>query len=495
MDVGQVAQRTRRGISWNLLGAVSTNAMRIVAIAVLGRALTSDDFGVVAVAISVNAILFAIRDIGVGQALVQRKQLTPEHLTTAFALSLYLGVALSVALLFAAPLIGDAYGIPASVDVVRALGLLFVLRGVSATSRFVCQRDLRFRTIAIIDALAFALGSAASIALAVGGMGPWALVIGYLVEEGIATGAYLWVSPPPWSLAMHRDRLRELMSFGAGQTVGQIAGIIATYGDNFVVGKVRGSGALGYYTRAYELIKFPSTVFAIVVGNVLFPAFSRLQDERDHLATSFRRVTFVNALVLLPASAALIVLAPEMIRVLVGRGWDDAVIPFQILAATMLLRTQQKLGAIVAQAAGAVNGVAIAYIVYMVAVVGGAALSIRWGIPGVATTTSIAIAIVSAECTFLAMQVSRLPLSAVLGAHAPGLLLAVMTAAIAWPVAHVLRTAGLPAAGVLAIVGALSVVLCAIAVLVLARRGSGDFAWLNQELDRLRRRGKTAPHR
>ncbi len=88
----------RRGISWNLVGAISTNAMRLAAMVVLGRMVTSDDFGVVAAAVSVIAILHSVRDIGIGQALIQRKELEPAHVTTAFAVSTYLGLALALLL-------------------------------------------------------------------------------------------------------------------------------------------------------------------------------------------------------------------------------------------------------------------------------------------------------------------------------------------------------------------------------------------------------------
>ena len=65
--------------------------------------------------------------------------------------------------------------------------------------------------------------------------------------------------------------------------------------------------------------------------------------------------------------------------------------PFRILAVTMLLRTTQKVGGLVASAAGAVGGVAKAYTLYMICVIGGAALSIRWGIAGVACSTGLSI--------------------------------------------------------------------------------------------------------
>ena len=483
-----VGRQTRRGISWNFAGAVVINGMRVVVLVVLGRALTSTDFGIVAAAVSVNVVVYGIRDIGLGPALIQRKQLDDEHLTTAFAVTTYLGLVLTVGLFVFAPEIGRLYGIPESVDVMRAMGLLFGLRNLAATSRMMCHRAMNFRAIAIVDALSFTVGSTVAMVAAVLGAGPWALVLGYLIEELISTGAFLKLSPPRWSLRVDRRRLRELMSFGGGQTLAQIASVGATYGDNFVVGGALGATQLGFYTRAYDLIKMPSFVFDAIVGSVLFPAFSQLQDDRPALAVSFRRVAFVNALVLLPMSAALVVLAPETIALILGDKWDGAVVPFQILAVTMLLRTSQKLGSIVAQAGGLVNGVAIATVIYMVIVIGGAAISIRWGIGGVACSTAIAITVISCMCNYLAMQVSGLPLHTLVAAHGPGLALAGLVVAVTAPAAHALRATDL-APWVIFVGGAITSVLASLAVVaVWVKRGRGDFSWLGQELARVRRR-------
>jgi O-antigen/teichoic acid export membrane protein len=488
-----IGHKTRRGISWSFAGAVTTNGMRFVVLTVLGRALTSTDFGVVAAAVSVNVIVYGIRDLGIGQALVQRKQLDPAHVSTAFAVSVYLGLALSVLLFLGAPLIAAFYGIRESVDVIRVLAFVFFgLRSFGTTSRMLCQRAMNFRLIAIVDATAFTIGSIVSIACALAGAGPWALVAGYLVEELISAALYLAYSPPRFSLAVDLARLRELLDFGIGQSVTQSTNVVATYGDNFVVGHALGAASLGYYSRAYDLIKFPSMVFDAIVGNVLFPAFSRLQDDRDNLAAAFRRVAFVNALVLLPASALIIVAAPEAIRIVMGAGWDSVVLPFRILAVTILLRTNLKLGGILAQAAGAVNAVAAAYAVYMVVVVGGALVTIRWGIAGVAVSTAFAITSVSTHCCLLAMRVSGLALRRFLGAHVPGLVAGAGVALTTWPVSEALRARGAPAWLVLVVaVTAAAAVTIALAGVWLVRK-RGDFAWLAEELNRIRRR-RAAP--
>lgn len=483
----------RKGISWTFASQVATNVIRIAVIAILARILDSADFGVVAAAVSVNVILYSIRDVGISTAIVQRRDIEPGHLKTAFAVSTYIGLAFSALLFVAAPLIAKVYGLDGSTGVLRAMGALFSLLGVSAVSRSMLTRAMDFRAIATIDAVAFAGGAITTVTLAVCGAGPWALVGGYLLEELLTSGLFLAAAPPLVSFRIERARLRELMTVGVGQTIVQIAGILATYGDNFVVGRMLGARALGFYTRAYDLIKYPSTVFGNIVGAVLAPAFARLQDDRPALAKNFRRMLFINALILLPASGALFVLAPEAIRILMGPKWDPAVLPFRVLTLTMLSRTTLKLGAIVATAAGAVNGVAIAYVIYMVAVIGGALVAIQWSIVGVATTTAIAITLTAALLCFIAMKISTLSFRALVAAHVPGLTMTVAVVAVAWPLAEVLRGQALPAALVFGLVGALAVaVSLGVLALWMARR-TEDLAWLGEELRRLVRRRAKRP--
>jgi O-antigen/teichoic acid export membrane protein len=494
-DSASLPRQVRRGISWNLVGAVSTNAMRILVVVVLGRVLDSHDFGVVAAALSVIAILHMVRDLGIGPALIQRREIAPGHVATAFAASTYLGAALAGLIFATAPLIGRLYHSPECVELLRALAAIFVLRGLATTSQMMCQRAMNFRAVALIDTLAYSAGSLASIALALAGLGPWSLAIGYLIEEVASTAAFLVLHRPPFTLRIDRARLRELLGFGTGQTLFQIVNIIATQGDNIVVGHALGAAALGYYSRAYDLIKLPGAVFTNIVGNVLFPAFSRLQDDRARLGAAFRRILFVNALVLIPASALLVVLAPEAIRILMGPRWGEAVLPFQILALVMVMRVSYKVGVVVASAAGAVYPLALVNVLYAVCVIAGAALTIAWGIPGVAASTAASIAVMYLACAWLGMQRCDLRWRSFFAAHGPGLALGALLAAGAWPAASALRAAGLPAAATLAIIAVLGGAAAVAIIAVWLRRGRGDFAWLGGELAGIRNRlrGRAAP--
>ncbi|HTJ45670.1 MAG TPA: lipopolysaccharide biosynthesis protein [Kofleriaceae bacterium] len=481
----RVGKGTRRGIAWNLVGSAITNLVRIAVVAVLGRLLSSGDFGVVAAAMTVMTVLHTIRDIGVGTALVQRKELTPEHESTAFAVAMYVGVAMAIAMALCAPWIGALWEIPESVPILRVLGALFALRGMATVSYMRCQRELNFRAIALIDTTAYTIGSGVSIACAASGMGPWALVAGYLVEATMMAGLYAVLFPARMSMRIHRQSLRDLLGYGLGHTAITISSVLATQGDNFVVGRTLGKVQLGFYTRAYELVRFPSTIFQNVVGSVLFPAFARLQDDRAALAVSLRRTLFANAVLLLPGGAALVVVAPEAIRILMGPHWESAVLPFRIFSLTLLFRTSYKAGAIVARAAGDVYAVAFVTLLYAAAVIGGAAWSVQWGIVGVAVSTSIAIVLAYLMLTYLGMLRSGLPWLAFLHTHDLGLVLAGAVAAACWPLATWMRAANANAPEIAAVLAVVSGAIMVIGLAVAPDRMHPDLPWLRGELRHL----------
>lgn len=477
-----LGKKTLRGITWTLVGQVLSNALRIVVLAVLGRLLVPEAFGQVAAGLTVVALAQALKSVGVGLALVQRREVEQAHVEAAFAFSVLFALATSAIMFLGAPLIADLYDIPESAPLLRVLSVMFLLRGLASTSSFLCQRDMNFRALALIDFAGYFTGSVTSIVLAVWGWGAWALVVGYLVEAAVDSIALLWVRPPPLTLRLRWKPLRDLLGFGSGQTAAGIANYFANQGDYIIVGRALQAAALGFYTRAYELIRYPSVIFNNIFGTVLFSSFSKLQDDPDRLGQAFRRVLFINGSLLLPMSAGLILLAPEAIRIVMGPGWDQAVLPFQVMAVSMLFRTSYKAGGIVARSSGDVFHLASWQVVYAVAVTGGALLTVRWGITGVACSTAVAVALHFLALTRLALRRVTLRWSQVAAAHLPGLLGAVLVVAGALPVTFWLREQGASAA-LVAVAGVLAGSIGPLGLFALSlRRGHADWVWVWQTL-------------
>lgn len=450
LDAAALGRATRRGIAWTAIGQLVTNAIRIGAVAALGRLLASRDFGVVMGAMVLLTFAGTLRDLGVGMALVQHRAPTRAHVRTAFAVSLWLALAVGGVLFIAAAPLARLLGDEGGADIIRALAGLAVLRGLRTVPTQLATRAMRFRLLAVVDVAGYVSGIALTLVLAATGWGAWALVWGYLLETALGTAILLALVRTPMAITVERTALRELLHFGAGQTLASLANTAATQGDYVVVSSQLGADALGFYGRAYELINYPSTLFNNVAGGVLFAALARLQDDRARLAEALELALFVIAAVLLPASAGLVLLAPEAIRVLMGPGWDAAVTPFQIMAVAMLLRTSYKVGATVARARGDVYRLSLVQLVYAVNVVGGALIASQWSIDAVAITTTVAVALHFGLLTWLGAHHAAVGLGPLVRAHVAAAAAAVATMCTAVPTVLLLRQAGVGAAGVLA---------------------------------------------
>lgn len=484
-----IGKRALRGIRWTLLTTAVSNILKLVVIVVLGRLLDPDEFGVVAAAFTVVQLARMVRDLGVGMALVQRETVEFGHIQTSFGFTLLLGAILTVAILVSAPFVAEFYRMPEVTRAVQELSVLFILMSLSTVPVALCQRDLEFKKLALVDLVCYACGSSVAIGLAYGGLGAHSLTIGYLVEAGLTAVIMLGLRPVPFP-RLRWHELRDLIGFGSGMTVARIGVYLAEQGDRMIIGRQLDAFSLGLYTRAYDIITYPSAVYHSIVGTVLFPSFSRMQGDPERLGRAFRRALFANAVLLLPASAGLFVLAPELVSMLMGPGWESAVLPFQVIAVSLHFRVSYKIGQIIMMSSGESYQLAIWQFVYAAMIIGGAAIGVRWGVTGVSCTTAAAMTIHFFNLTRLARVKTTLRWREIAGSHVQGIIAVLLTISIAWPLAHLLRDINLAAP--------LIVLVCAFAgsiVLLFAfargrRNPASDWSWLAGSL-----RGALRPKR
>ena len=196
---------------------------------------------------------------------------------------------------------------------------------------------------------------------------------------------------------------------------------------------------MGLYTHAYQLMTSPAVLLGQALDRVLFPTMALVQLEPARLARAYRSGAAVCALLVMPASIVLAILAPEIVLVLLGPAWAGVVTPFRILALGMLFRTSYKLGDSVARATGAVYDRAWRQAVYALAVVVGAWIGQHWGLAGVALGVLAALAINFALMAQLSLRLTGVRWSELGAAHLPALALTVALGAETWALAAWLR--------------------------------------------------------
>ena len=484
-DTRSLTQRTIAGMLWLASGKAAYAGLQLAVLAVLARLVSPADFGVVSAALVVIGFSAIVSQLGLGPALVQRPDLEPRHVDTAFTASVLFGLLLGGVLWAVAPAVAGFFRTPGVAPVMQALAWVFPLQGLGTTAESLARRDLQFRWLALLDAKAYGLGyGVVGVGLALAGWGVWALVAGEVAEALCRSAILLRTRPPRLHPTLERRALRELLYFGSGFTVAKVANFFAVNGDNLVVGRMLGPGALGLYGRAYQLMSAPAASFGTVLDNALFPAMARVQRDLPRLRMAYRHGIALVAVVVLPLTVALFLLAPEFVHVVLGPRWGDVVLPFQILAAGMVLHTTSKLGDSLVRATGAVYRRAWRQAVFAALVIVGSLIGQRWGIAGVAGGAMFALSINFVLMAQLSVSMAEMPWRDFWGAHLPALLVAAASAPITWAMATALRHQGLPPLVVLSGAGGLALAVALVLIWRFPRLFLGrDVRWM---LDALR---------
>jgi O-antigen/teichoic acid export membrane protein len=458
-----LSHRTMSGLFWVTSGAGAKAALSLLVLAILGRLLSPADFGLVGAALVVINFSKLFSELGLGPALVQRRDIEPRHVQTAFTSYVLLGALLGGAIWMEAPLIARIMQMDRLITVLRALAWLFPVVALGRVSEFLLKRELQFRWLTNREVAAYALGyGGVGIGLAWLGAGVWALVAAQLAQSVCNVVLLLIKRPPSIRFAFEISAARELMSFGGGHTLAGFGNFAAQQGDNFVVGRWLGQTALGLYSRSYQLMATSASIFGGILDGVLFPVLSKVQDDARRLASTYLEGVAFVALVMVPASAVLIVLAPELIRVLLGPQWSQATVPFQIFAVAIPLRASALMSDSICRATGFVYRRAWRQWVYALLVVAGAWIGQFWGIDRVAIGGLVALAVNFLLMAQLSLQAAGLTWARFWEGQRPSLLLAAVAAAVAEGAAAILRSKGLPAIGILAAATGAAVVCLAL---------------------------------
>lgn len=455
---------------WTFSGTGVQAVVQLVVLMALGRLLTPAEFGVMGAAIVVIAVSQIVSHVGVGPAIIQRRDLEVIHVRVAFTISAVLGLALGAGVWLAAPAIAAFYRIPEVEPVLRAVALLFPMDGFNTVGKSLLTRNLRFRLFVALDVGSYILGYACiGVLLAWQGYGVWALVVGSLAQSALRTITMQAATRHPMRPSLNSKASRDLLSFGFGHSLAQIALVISQQADNLVVGRWLGPAALGVYGRAYNLMVMPATAFGKIVNRVLFPVMSQVQGERQRFAGAYERTLAIVALISLPVSALLWIVAPELIPALLGPQWTGVVLPFRLFTCGLFFRMSSKVTDACVKSSGAVYPRALVQGVYAGMVLVAALIGQRWGVGGVAVAVSVAMAINWLMMAALGRSVTGLSWPRFARAQVPGAVFAVLIGGAVAVTVQASRSAHVSGALVLIVAG-----LTAVAVV-------GAALWLGTE--------------
>jgi PST family polysaccharide transporter len=327
-----VAQKTAWGFIWNFSAYFLGKIVVLITTSILARLLAKSDFGLVAVAVVAISYLSVLKDLGLGVALIQRKGDVREAANTVFTINLCIGFVLSVLVIPLAPFVADYFRDPQVVPVLRWMGVSFVINALGSVHTNWLVRDLDYRRKLVPELGGALIKGAISIGMAYMGYGVWSLVFGQ-IAGALVSVILVWIILP-WRprLTFDRNVAGSLMKFGASVTVVDIITQITDNLDYVIVGRMFGLVPLSVYTLAYRLPEMLLIGNLWVMGGVVFPAFSSIQDQPDKLRQGFLASVRLVELIAVPICLGLLIAAEPIVRVVFGDQWLEAIPVLRVLA-------------------------------------------------------------------------------------------------------------------------------------------------------------------
>jgi lipopolysaccharide exporter len=317
-------QTIGRQAGWNYVVFALSKSTTLIMTVVLARLLGPADFGLFALALLVMTMFDYVRDFGIGIGLVQRPEQWSKLAPTGTTLTWVSGIAIGGICFAAAPLAADLFGDDRLTPIVQVLAIALIISALSVLPMAALRRRLDYRGRLLPEVMGAVLKAAVAIGLAAGGYGVWSLVWAQLASSVVTTVAYWVLSRSALRFGLNRELAIGLLKFGVPVTAVAFLTFAVFNTPTAAIGRLLGAEDLGYYTLAYRLPDLVVINLCAVVGDVLFSALSRLQDDKKALGERYLQTVRTVVALSAPIGLGLAAVSAEVVAVFYGQDFAPA---------------------------------------------------------------------------------------------------------------------------------------------------------------------------
>jgi PST family polysaccharide transporter len=331
LDRGSLDRSAFSGVAWSGVAKWSTQLLAWVGTVLVARILVPSDVGLLTTASVFLGVVMMLSEFGIGTAVITLREMPPEELGQLNAFSVLLGIGGTLLTALMAYPLGLFFRSPELPPVLMVVGLTFLITSLATVPAALLRRELRFRTIAMIDVTRGLVVPLVTLGGALLGMRYWALALGSVVGASITTlvtlyhRRVLFLRPRP-------DGLKPVLNFSQHVLVGRLAWIVYQDGDFAVAGRRLGLSAVGDYGMAWTLATSPIEKVTMVLSDVTPTLFSAAQNDRVALRRYFLNLSELLCLATFPAALGLALVSHDLVDVVLGPKWVGVAGPLALLA-------------------------------------------------------------------------------------------------------------------------------------------------------------------
>lgn len=306
---------------------------------ILAKILPVSVIGIFNVANSILAFFTYFSDIGLAAALIQKKDVNHDDLKTTFTVQEGLAFVICVVIFMFAPQFAQFYSLDESgMWLIRALAVGFFLTSLKVIPSVLLERELNFGKLVWVEISEAVVFNIVLIGLVISGFEVWSFAYAVVARGLVGTVLLNLISPWKIRLGFSWDSAKGLINFGLPFQANSLLALVKDRLIALLVARMVGTVGVGYITWAQSMA-FMALEIMNIMTRISFPAYARLQDDREALGRTLERTLFATSLMLYPLLFGLLAVAPSLVFHVVSPKWVPALPMIYLFAITVFWAT------------------------------------------------------------------------------------------------------------------------------------------------------------
>ncbi|MGR7609164.1 MOP flippase family protein [Klebsiella aerogenes] len=334
-------EKTVNGAKWSAIATVASIGISFLQITLLARIIEPHQFGLLTISMLVIMIADTISDFGISNSIIQRKNISEVELSTLYWINVMIGLLVFFLVFVLSGLISDLLNQPEIKPLVQLLAFAFIIIPHGQQFRALLQKELEFSKIGLIETSSILIGFAITMCSAL--YYPFAItaIWGYLCMSICKTLMFAVVGRKIYKpiLRFNYKSVSSNIKFGAYLTADALVNQLNSNIATVILSRSLGAVIAGGYNLAYNVAVLPPSRLNPILTRVLFPAFSKIQDDKEKLRTNFYKLLSFVGLINFPVLLGLLTVSDNFVITIFGEKWQFITPILQILCIVGLLRS------------------------------------------------------------------------------------------------------------------------------------------------------------
>ena len=321
----------KQGIFYSAIGKYSNLFIQLGVTAILARLLVPEDFGIVAVINVFLTFFIMLADMGIGPAIIQKKNLSNSDANSIFNFSIIIAIVLAILFWLLATPISIFFSDNIYISIMRLLSVNVLITGLLIVPRSLLLKQKLFAKVNGFSILSNVISGIVGVALAFNDFGFYSLIIMDIVRNFVSFILFYYNVDVKLGTRIFLKPLKEIYEFSRNQFSFGFVHFFSRNLDRLLIGRFISADTLGFYNQAYTLSLHPTKLLSGVITPVIQPIMSDYQEDKKEIKRIYLKVTSLLATIGLPLTVFLFFSATEIIIFMLGEQWINSIPIFRIL--------------------------------------------------------------------------------------------------------------------------------------------------------------------